>query len=193
MAALCCKVLIVALGCGVPWPVVSRAHLTPATTIGFVTRSQKSKFTGAATIPSFLLARKQCRMASAGPETVEARALRLHCRREREGHIVLRKLTRPKSSNWQTAAFAIEKGKSRKLRNSERPASSYNSHNICIIDAPSHCYLITYVCMHRIPWPCMSCCIYAAHSGSPHNALHLSSTMVAHFAKLCSKYCTMTT
>ena len=40
------------------------------------------------------------------------------------GHIVLQKLMRPESSNWQTGAFMIEIGKPHKLRNSERPDSN---------------------------------------------------------------------
>ena len=46
-------VLIAVLGCGVHQPAVYRAHLAPVTTIGFVFRSQKSKFIGAATTFSF--------------------------------------------------------------------------------------------------------------------------------------------
>ena len=49
----CYLVLIAALGCGVHRPAVSCAHLAPVTTIGFVARSQKSKFIGAATTFSF--------------------------------------------------------------------------------------------------------------------------------------------
>ena len=46
-------VLIAVLGCDVHQPAVSCAHLASVTTIGFVARSQKSKFIGAVTTFSF--------------------------------------------------------------------------------------------------------------------------------------------